>query len=136
MNKPVDKMTPIAEYLARMIDVAKAGGVGQNEIAQIVGYNTPNMITMVKQGRSTVAPDKVLGFAKALHVDPKHLLRLWFKSYQPNNLIIIESILGGTAVTDNEMNIIQAIREASNDSNPYLDEDKEAGIRRLFSPID
>ncbi|MGZ9053126.1 MAG: helix-turn-helix domain-containing protein [Rhodoplanes sp.] len=55
---------------------AISGVKSQREIAAELGYERPNIISMMKRGETKLPLDKVPALAKALHVDPAHLFRL------------------------------------------------------------
>ena len=48
----------------------------QREIAVAAGFVSVNILTMIKQGNSKLAMDRVATLAAALEIDPKYLLRL------------------------------------------------------------
>jgi hypothetical protein len=62
----------------------------QSQISLEMGYEKPNMITMIKKGTTRVAFVKVPALADALGVDKAALLRLWFTDYEPEMLQILE----------------------------------------------
>jgi transcriptional regulator with XRE-family HTH domain len=122
------KLPGVAEYLTAMINVS---GVKQADLAKAVGYGPVNMITMIKQGKSKVALDKVIPLAKALGVDPAYFLRIWFNQEQPKAWEEIEKVLG-LALTANEIEIIDLIRETSDNSNPRMTDTQMDAIRKAF----
>jgi transcriptional regulator with XRE-family HTH domain len=83
--------TGVANFIAEAITKS---GKTQVEIAQEVGFQKPNMITMIKQGKSKLPMTKVKRLAESLSVDPKVLLRLCFEEYQPGNWMVIQDIFG------------------------------------------
>lgn len=104
----------------------------QSEIAAEAGYLNPNMITMLKQGANRIALDRVTALAKALECDPAHLMRLaleqWLGSTAAQEIVAIF----GTPVTANEVGWLEAIRAASDGSDPPLTRRALALIRGLF----
>ena len=68
MNKP--KMT-VAQYLNTKINES---GKTQKEIATEIGYDSPNVITMFKQGLTKLPMNTIGPIARALEVDPVYLL--------------------------------------------------------------
>lgn len=56
----------IAQFIA---DRIKATGQLQKDIAKNVGFDAPNMMTMLKQGRTRLPLDKVVPMARALESD-------------------------------------------------------------------
>ena len=65
MTKKPHADTELARYIDRRILELKAMKT-QAQIAAEAGYPNPNMITMIKQGTSKVALDRVPALAKAL----------------------------------------------------------------------
>ncbi len=92
-----------------------------------VGYDKPNMVTMIKQGKTKLPLNKVSLFAKSLGVDPIHLLRIAMEEYQPETLDAISKIIGQAIISENEMKIINIIRDITGgvDVVPKNNEDKE-----------
>ncbi len=72
----------------------ESSGKTQRQIAMELGYLKPNIITMFKQGTTRVPPDKVALLASSLRADPDELLRLWFETYEPHMLPILERHVG------------------------------------------
>ena len=118
----VGKPQNVAEYLISQINMS---GKSQAEIAKDVGFNMANMITMLKKGLTKLPIDKVGLMAKSLGVDPLHLYKLCMVEYYPSTWEMIQGFLHQPTLTENEMEIIQIIRE-SNVINPKLrnEEDK------------
>lgn len=63
--------------------------------------------------------DKVEVLAKTLNVDPLYFLRLILTEYRPELLALLERITNQPQLTNNEIEIIKAIREA-NPNDPKL----------------
>jgi hypothetical protein len=88
MMKIAPKAMRVADYLAQQIILC---GKSQKEIAEEVGYEKPNVITMMKQGHTKIPIVKVGAFARALEVDPAYLLRLVCMEYMPETWAAIAS---------------------------------------------
>ena len=116
------------EYIAALIDNSE---LKQNEISERLGYVNPNMISMLKTGRTKLPLAKVPAFAEAVGVDPSHFLRLVLKEYAPEMLEVITAIIG-QPVSKNETAILKSIRKASKNSDPALDADTEKKLEALF----
>lgn len=109
--------TRMAIYLTKQID-ALAGVKNQREIAQEIGYEKPNMISMFKRGEAKVPFDKIPALAKALHVDPGHLFRLAVEQQWPGMAEVINDIFKNLA-SDNEVEILlKKWRARSSDRDP------------------
>jgi len=114
MTKSTTRRTTVAEFIAdRLAESDKT----QREIAQECGFEHPNIITMFKNG-STKLPVNLIGaLAKALDVDPAHLLRLVMLEYLPETWQCVEELMQSTLLTANELALVRAYREATGDSD-------------------
>lgn len=99
----------VAEYISQQVDLC---GKSQKQIAEESGFGKPNIITMLKKGDTKLPLEKVGKFAKAIEVDPIHLLRLCLREYLPDTFVEIERMFGQPVLTDNELGIIEVIRSA------------------------
>jgi hypothetical protein len=108
-KKPA-KVTSVAEYIAMQI---KLCGKSQIDIARETGFDKPNIITMIKQGKTKLPMDKIGRFAKAIGVDPIHLFRLCMNEYWSDTWAEIERLIGQPVLTMNELEIIEIIRQSS-----------------------
>lgn len=106
----------VAAYLARQIELSDKS---QKEIATEAGFAKPNMVSMIKQGDTRLPIAKIGPIARALGIDPVHLFRMTMMEYEPETWLAISSVLGQPFISDNEMEIINVIRE-SNVVNPKI----------------
>ena len=83
--------SPVAAFLTAAINSCSKS---QLQIAAEVGFPTPNIITMLKQGRTKLPLTKVKALADSLDTDPKVLLKMCFEEYQPENWAAIQDIFG------------------------------------------
>lgn len=130
MTKPF-RDTPAAQLIRnRVIDLK--GRKTQAEIAQEAGFPNANYVTMLKSGASKVALDRVPDLARALDVDPAHLMRLALAQSigQTASKAVLEVF--GTPVTANEALWLQELREASDDADPRPTAKGRAAIRAIF----
>ena len=88
MNKPKSKT---AEYIRVEMEHST---LTQKEVADYVGFKTPNIITMIKQGSTKLAIDKIPKFAKVLKIDPARLLKMAYKEYDEAKWEAITEIMG------------------------------------------
>lgn len=97
-----------------------------------LGYPNPNMVTMVKNGASKLALDRVPSMAKALESDPAYLMRLALE--QAVGDLAAQAIIEifGTPVTANELGWLEAIREASDKTDPRITSRSRAAIMSIF----
>lgn len=106
----VAKNATVSEFISSMIALS---GKSQKEIAEEVGF-LPNNVTMIKQGRSKLAYDRIPKFAKALGVDALYLIRLVVREYNPGLEEALRPHMGG-AISQEEATILSLIREVSGD---------------------
>jgi transcriptional regulator with XRE-family HTH domain len=127
-RRPASKRKTVAEYIDRQIDLC---GKKQLQIAQEAGFDKPNMITMIKQGKTKLPLEKIGRMAKALEVDPLHLFRMTMQEYQPETWIEIQKFFNQPVITANEIEILEEIRRAKV-VNPRLRTDTERKALRQF----
>ncbi|MGA8147587.1 MAG: hypothetical protein WB870_08430 [Gallionellaceae bacterium] len=119
INKQAPKTLTVAEFLADRIATIDET---QREIAEACGFDNPNNITMFKNGSTKLPVNRIAPLAKALEVDPAHLLRLVMLEYMPDTWEAIENILQSTVLTSNELGFVHAFREVTgqNDAVPVV----------------
>jgi transcriptional regulator with XRE-family HTH domain len=120
----------IAKYLTKQIN-ALSGVKNQREIAAEIGYDKPNMISMVKRGEARVPLEKIPALAKSIEADPAFLFRLALQQYWPDRLDAVAAVFG-TVVTKKEAEILARIRQLSNDSDPELTRELEHALMEAF----
>ncbi|MFH1819647.1 MAG: hypothetical protein ABIK82_22680 [Pseudomonadota bacterium] len=81
MTKPFPTRPTVAEFLADSIALINKT---QAQIAAECGFESANVITMFKKGQTKLPINRVGPLAKALNVDPAHLLRLVLLEYLPD----------------------------------------------------
>lgn len=99
-------ISTVASFIAERID---ASGQLQKDIAEKVGFETPNLITMIKQGKTRLPIDKIGPMARALEIDPISLFSMCMQEYHPNTWKAIAPFLE-TAMTPDERRMLEAIR--------------------------
>ena len=77
-------------FAARLERLINDSDKSQIRMAEELGYDNQNMITMFKQGKTRVPLEKVVPLARALDVDPSALIQAWFTAYMPAALASIE----------------------------------------------
>ena len=123
--------TPLAQYISELIDIQAGRGKTQRQIAQEIGYEMPNMVSMFKRGEAKVPLDKILLLAKALNADPAYMLRLALRQYWPVVCKAIDEIFG-TVLTKNEIKMIEIIRHVTKGTDPNLTYDLECKLKAAF----
>lgn len=118
MQSNNDKIKPqlFHEFLS---DKINQSDVPQIDIAQELGFDQPNIISMFKSGKTKLPLRVVPKLAKILKVDPKRMLRLAMLEYQPETLRAVEAVFGGV-ITKNEKAILDEIRRLSQCSDPEM----------------
>lgn len=132
MNAHVKELSRIAVFVRDRVEELK-GVRTQREIADIAGYTNPNMITMIKQGMTKVALDRVFDLAKALDADHKVVMRMALEQfYSPLVVRDLENAMGVIA-TSNEIKILEAIREVSGNADPKLTPELKERLAEVFN---
>ena len=125
---PTTKAKSVAEYIALQLHLC---GKAQTQVAEEVGFDKPNVITMIKQGKTKVPLNKIGSMAKALEVDPVFFFKLVMTEYMPDLMDVIASITNQPIITNNELEFIQVIRSAKV-VNPKLRTETEKKKFREF----
>lgn len=124
------EISKIAAFVGSRLDEIRDRR-NQREIAEISGYANQNMITMIKQGQTKVAIDRVHSLAKALEVDQKYLMRLALEQfYSPAAIRELEAAL--CDMTAKEQRLLTAFREASANGKDMPDTELMERINTLF----
>jgi len=92
--------TSVAEFIAdRLAAIDKT----QRQIANECGFESPNIISLFKTGSTKLPLNRIGPLAKALDVDPAHLLRLAMLEYLPDTWGALEDVMQSTLLTANEL---------------------------------
>jgi hypothetical protein len=107
--------------VAKFIDATmKERKVSDNVAAERMGYNSPTIIRMFRHGRAKVSFDEVPDLADAIGADRAMLLEHALREYLPTMVEVLLRCHSG--LTDNELAIVDLIRELSGGSDPGLDD--------------
>lgn len=131
MTKKPHEGTTLAKYIERRVLELKAKK-SQSQIASEAGFPNPNMISMIKNGTSKLALDRVPSMSHALGCDPAYLMRLSLEQAIGDTAAQAIVEIFGTPVTANELGWLQEIRNASDHSNPRMTSRSRAAIRAHF----
>jgi transcriptional regulator with XRE-family HTH domain len=131
MTKKPHQDTELAKYVERRVLELKSKKT-QSEIASEAGYRNQNMITMIKQGSSKVALDRIPALARALECDPGFLMRRALEQAVGSTAAAAVVEIFGPPISANEQGWIEAIREASDNSDPRLTSRSQAAINAIF----
>lgn len=114
MTKQLPHRITVAEFLAdRIAAIDKT----QREISVECGFDNPNIITMFKNGQTKLPINRIAPLAKALDVDPAHLLRLVMSEYMKESWECVENIMQSTVLSANELSLVRAYREVTGDND-------------------
>lgn len=98
---------------------ARIGEIGksQRQIAKEAGFDSPNVVSMIKTGTTKLPLAKIGSFAKAVNMDPVQLLQMCMHEYYPQTWEII-SPLFDSALTCDELALVKSLRSAI--GGPYV----------------
>lgn len=103
----------------------------QSLIASECGFASPNMVSLIKSGKTKFPMNKVEVMANALEVDPRLLLRLCMEEYSPEIWAVIVKILGKqSTVSVEELQCVELIRSANGGRIPSLSNGQNVAILR------
>lgn len=108
-----EKIT-VAQFITKKI---AESGKSQKQIAEELGYEHPNVISMIKSGATKLPLEKVSAMARALNVDPGCLLRLALDEYQPGLYVAIEECLLSPLLNRAERELIAKLRRMTDTAN-------------------
>lgn len=129
-NTPYEN-SKLAKFLDRRI-LQLGGKKSQREIAIQAGFPNPNYVSMIKAGSSKLPLDRAPAMAKALNVDPKFLFNLTLDQAGFETTQAAVGDIFGTVVTNNEVDWLNEIRDASGHSDPCLTNRLRTSLRALF----
>ena len=123
--------TPAATLLRRQIELISSRKT-QKEIAHQAGFVNPNMISLLKSGATKLPLDRVPDLARAIEVDPAHLMRLALEQSIGKTAAVAVLETFGTPTTANERLWLAELREASGDTDPKLTARSRTALRAIF----
>ena len=119
----------LAEVIERLLEQLKAtSGKTQRDVANEIGYENPNIITMFKQGRTKVPLNVVGPLAEALEVSPAYLMKVALQEYAPNTFAAIQGALG-RPLADWERKILDVVAEETGGQPVDLTPEREESLR-------
>jgi len=104
-------MLPLNEYLT--VRIAESGKTNV-EIAQLLGYGRPNVVSMLKTGSMRLPVNKVSALARVLNIDPVFLLEKVLTESSPEVWDCLKGVIGNYLVTANECSLIDLCRKELN----------------------
>lgn len=100
--------TTVALFLSEQIDLSPKS---QREIAEAIGFDHPNIITMLKQGQTKVPLARVGALARVLDVNAAHLMRMVLEEYIPETWRAIEEAMDRMILSEHEEQLVRRFRE-------------------------
>lgn len=131
MAKKPFEHTRLAQFLDQRILELKPKR-SQAEIAEIAGFTSPNVVSMLKSGATKVPLDRVPKLAQALDCDPAYLLRLALEQAEGSTAAKAIFEIIGDPVSVNERAWIAEIRDASGDTDPRPTARARTQLRAIF----
>ena len=123
----------VAQFLEAQIN---ASDKSQQEIAEYVGFNKPTMVSMIKLNKAKVPLDKARALARALGVDEKDFFYRCFEEYLPvifNELVELQG--NQPILTDNEIDIVNRIRQARPENPSIKTAEQEAAFSKFLDTL-
>lgn len=114
MCNPIPKTT-VAAYISSQL---ASSDKTHREIAAEIGLPNANTLSMIGTSTLKLPIKRVGALAKALDIDPTHLLRLVLTEYAPDVLEAVESVLQRPLLSANEAALIDALRVATGGRDP------------------
>ncbi len=99
-------------------DALAACPKSQKDIADEMGLENANVITMYKNNTCRVPLNRTKSLAIAMNVDPLFLMRLALLEYYPEAHSILESVLPAPILTRNEEALVKSFRKVTDYSDP------------------
>jgi transcriptional regulator with XRE-family HTH domain len=106
MSKNKSKVS-VAEYLSILVD---SSDKTQRQIAQELGYENANIITMFKQGLTRVPLNMVGSIANVLEIDAGDFLAMVMNEYMPETFKALRPTLLGLTLTREEYEMVNMFR--------------------------
>ncbi|MBZ9857074.1 helix-turn-helix domain-containing protein [Mesorhizobium sp. CA13] len=103
----------------------------QRDIAKEIGFINDNVVSMMKSGRTKVPLDRVVSIAKALEVAPRPLFVLaLMQDGNEKDRAAFQEMVG--EFSENELEIIRAIRKFSNGRDPKMSVISRKILKAIF----
>lgn len=131
MSKKPHADTMLAKYMERRV-LELRSRKSQLQIANEAGFPNANMITMIKNGSTKLALDRVPSASRALDCDPAYLMRMALDQAVGDTAARAIIEIFGTPITANELGWIAELRAASDDSDPRLTARGRSAIHAIF----
>jgi transcriptional regulator with XRE-family HTH domain len=107
----------------------------QTQVAREAGFPHPNMLSMIKNGKSRLPLERVPALAEALEIDPALLFRFALSENWPGYERVVLRIFGDV-MTMEEREMISFMRHVCDGKVPQLDYRLERAIKGALQPRD
>lgn len=107
----------------------------QREVSEAAGFEKPNIVTMIKQGKTRVPLAKIGPLARALEVDPIWFFELVMNEYQPDTWDEIRSIISTPILSEHEIHVVNAMRAAGVSATKVLPSQIPSLVRAIKGAI-
>ncbi len=128
MKTVTPKKSKTAEYVRTHIDKSS---MSQKQISEVLGFKTPNLITMIKQGSIKIPVYLIPKLAETLKVDPAKLLAMALKEYNPDTYAAIKQVFG-YPITETEAKILEKLQSVA----PYSEIESTEELESYLAKID
>lgn len=105
-------------FTFRLERLINASDLTQVEMAEKLGYDNVNIITMFKKGSTRVPLAKISILAEILEVDPAELIREWLETYMPEVYPMLERHMG-SLLSRSEQSWIGNLRSIFGTVSPF-----------------
>jgi hypothetical protein len=111
----------VADYLSGAIGLS---GKTQRQITTEIGYENPNVLTLIKQGKTKLPINKVQAVAKSLGLDQTNLLRIVMSEYMPEAWDVISSVIGSGLVSAEQQALLKLVSDETGGLGADLTDEK------------
>lgn len=129
MPRSTRKSIPVHQILAFQLDFSTKS---LREIATTIGYEQPNVLSMMKTGVMKIPLEVAPKLAKEVGLDPWHFTERCLAEYSPGLLSIINQTFGLT-LSDNERTIVNIIRAETGNQDPAIKTKAQADALTAFA---
>jgi hypothetical protein len=99
-------------------------GKTQRQITTEIGYENPNVLTLIKQGKTKLPINKVQAVAKSLGLDQTNLLRIVMSEYMPEAWDVISSVIGSGLVSAEQQALLKLVSDETGGLGADLTDEK------------
>jgi DNA-binding transcriptional regulator YdaS (Cro superfamily) len=115
----------VAEFLSNAI---KSSGRTQAEIANECGFSYPNVVSMMKNGKTKIPLQRAPALARAIGIEPHELVARCLETYEPELYELLAEHASGTFVTRFELRLLKVIRAAAASGRFHLSAARRAAV--------